>query len=255
MARTRLAAAVLLLGIAAAAAAAEGTTIYVTRIVAADPGSVALGDLVRVSGPVGAAAQEALAQGVAAAGAGLLYVPTDAYRARLDAAFGADAIVVGSRSMVVPRGSALETQAGFLDKLADWLTAQGLVGNAPTEILVSSLSVRGTPPADGTPSFQVHAGTSGGTEVSFSLLGLTGGSMVGRLSISGSALPLALSSGVKSGTPVSVVFRKGVITIEMPGKATGSAAVGQKVGVSIAESQRAFTGTVMDGKAVQVDLP
>ena len=52
-----------------------------------------------------------------------------------------------------------------------------------------------------------------------------------------------------------MVFRKGPITVEMPGKALASAAVGESVSVYIADSQKTFTGRVTDGKAVQVDLP
>jgi flagella basal body P-ring formation protein FlgA len=60
---------------------------------------------------------------------------------------------------------------------------------------------------------------------------------------------------VKSGTPVTVVFKKGLITIEMPGRTLGSASVGDPVSVMVSESQKTFSGQLMDGKAVQVDLP
>jgi flagella basal body P-ring formation protein FlgA len=52
-----------------------------------------------------------------------------------------------------------------------------------------------------------------------------------------------------------VVFRKGPITVEMPGKALATAAVGDAVSVVVADIQKTFTGRVLEGKAVQVDLP
>jgi flagella basal body P-ring formation protein FlgA len=52
-----------------------------------------------------------------------------------------------------------------------------------------------------------------------------------------------------------VVFRKGPITVEVPGKTLGASSVGDVVNVSIAESQKTFTGRVTDERAVQVDLP
>jgi flagella basal body P-ring formation protein FlgA len=61
--------------------------------------------------------------------------------------------------------------------------------------------------------------------------------------------------GVKSSAPVRVVFRKGPITVEMPGRALASASIGENVGVYISDSQKTFSGRVIDGKAVQVDLP
>ena len=54
---------------------------------------------------------------------------------------------------------------------------------------------------------------------------------------------------------MQVIFHKGPITIEMPGKAIGNGAVGGKVGVYVADSQRSFIGRVVDGKAVEVELP
>jgi flagella basal body P-ring formation protein FlgA len=41
----------------------------------------------------------------------------------------------------------------------------------------------------------------------------------------------------------------------MPGKALASASVGENVSVFVADSQKTFTGRVIEGKAVQVDLP
>jgi hypothetical protein len=43
--------------------------------------------------------------------------------------------------------------------------------------------------------------------------------------------------------------------IEMPGKALGPASTGDSLSVSIADSQKSFTGTLTSGKAVNVELP
>ena len=77
--------------------------------------------------------------------------------------------------------------------------------------------------------------------------------MAGRLTL---VAPLgAATAAVRSGTPVNVIFKKGLITIEMPGKTLGSASVGDPVSVLVAESQKTFSGQLLDGKAVEVDLP
>ncbi len=235
------------------ALSADGTTLYVNRFVVAGPGDVRLGDLVRTTGSVSAQAQEALSRSIAAAGNSLIYVPTDAYQADIDSAFGTGAIVVGRRTMVIPQGSGLETQTWLLDRLIDWMLAQGLLSSTTAEIAVTQVSARGAPPQEGSPFVQCTRTTTG-AEVTFSLTGAAGGSVSGRLSLA-SVPPADAVLGVKQGAPVDVVFHKGLITISMPGKALGTAAAGQRVTVSVAESQRSFSGVVVDGKAVSVDLP
>jgi len=54
---------------------------------------------------------------------------------------------------------------------------------------------------------------------------------------------------------LNVIFRKGPVTIEMPGKALASARIGERVSVFIAESQRNFAGRLLEGKAVDIELP
>jgi hypothetical protein len=232
---------------------ADGTTLYVHRFLVAGPGDVTLGDLVRTSGATSAQAQEALSRSIAVAGGSLIYVPTDAYRADIDSAFGPGAIVVGRRTTVIPRGSGLETQTWLVDRLIDSLETQGLLASGISEIAVSQVTAKGAPPQDGAPFIQV-ARNATGAEVTFSLTGSGGGSVSGRLSLA-SVPPAAAATMLRQGSPVDVVFHKGVITIQMPGRALGTAAVGQSVTVSVAESQKSFTGVVVDGKAVEVDLP
>jgi hypothetical protein len=234
---------------------AQGATLYVNRIVSAVPGDINLGDLVYAAGEIPAEAREALSRSVAVLGDKVLLIPAALYREQLEAAFGRDSIIVGSRSIVVPRGALPEEETLLLVRLVDFLAAQGLVGAARAELTLVQNLVKGTFPTDGNPVFQVLKGSIGTFDVSFSMTGSGGSSVSGRVSFSAPAGPAGGAEGVKSGTPIQVFFRKGPITIEMPGKALATAAMGGKVGVSIADSQRSFIGRVVDGKAVEVELP
>jgi hypothetical protein len=235
---------------------ARGTIVYVQRIVTSDPGDVSLGDLVQARGDVGAQGREALAQSVAVLADAPFFIPTSLYRDRLEEAFGNDAIVVGSRSLVIPRGTLPEGEAFLLDRLGDYLSGQGVLSDQKTEVRFTQNIVTGTPPQSGIPVFSLHKSGTGSVEVSFFLGGDPGNSVTGRVLI-----PVAAGSspgsgpGLKTGTPVQVVFHKGLITIEMPGRTLGPSAVGDKVTVFVPESQRSFSGRVVDGKAVSVDLP
>jgi hypothetical protein len=234
---------------------ASGVTLYVQRVVVADPGDLRLGDLVQASGELSPEAREALALSVAVMADRVLYIPVSWYRTQLDAAFGPGAILVGTRTLVIPRGSSMDGQAYLADRLADWIQSQRT--ETKTEITIGSLTARGTPPADGTPVIQATRNTPGSTDVTFSLSGSAGGTVAGRLTLAASpgTGSDAASPAVKSGTAVNVVFKKGLITIEMPGKTLGSASVGDPVSVVTSESQKTFSGQLIDGKAVEVDLP
>ena len=234
---------------------AQGATLYVNRLVSADPGDIALGDLVRAAGDIPAAARETLARSIAIAGDKVLLIPAAFYRAQLEAVFGRDSIVVGSRTIVVPRGALPEEETYLLTRLADFLSTQGLVGAACIELSFAQNQLNGIVPTDGNPLFKVVKTTNGSIEVSYSLAGSGGGSVSGRVSFSASAAGSGSTDGVRSGAPVDVIFHKGPITIEMPGKATAAAAVGGRVGVYVADSQRNFIGRVVDAKAVEVELP
>jgi len=230
-------------------------TLYVNRVVLASPGSVSLEALVRSSVAPGAAAREQLSRSVAVVTDTVQYLPVSAYASQLESAFGADAIIVGAWSLVVPRGTSAEGQPYLLDRLADYLVSQGLLAEAPSQIMVTLGSSSGAAPRDGTPVFQVVR-TPRGTEVSFQLTGSSGGTVSGRASLP--PADLVADSGapaLKSAAVVRVVFRRGPITVEMPGRVVAGGGAGQAVTVYVPDSQKTFTGRVLDGKAVQVDLP
>jgi hypothetical protein len=239
----------------AAAADARETTVYVQRVVFADAGDVSLADLVQAKGDIGPQGQEALAQSVAVLADAVFYLPAALYRDRLEAAFGNDAIVVGSRSLVIPRGAVPDGEAFLLDRLADYLCSQGVLGDQKAELHFTQNLVTGTPPQQGNPVFTIRKSITGAVEVSFSLSGDTGNSVTGRVVTSVSGGGIVSPQVVRTGTPVQVLFHKGLITIEMTGKTLGPASVGEKVNVSVPDSPRTFSGRVLDGKAVSVDLP
>jgi hypothetical protein len=239
----------------AGVAEAQGTTLYVNRLVTADPGDISLGDLVRAAGDIPAAAREALARSIAVAGDKVLLIPAALYREQLEAVFGRDSIIVGSRTIVVPRGALPEEETYLLTRLVDFLSSKGLVGAACTELSLVQSQLKGSLPTDGNPLFQVVKAANGSVEVSYSLTGSSGSSVSGRVSFSAPAGASGSTDGVRSGAPVDVIFRKGPITIEMPGKAMATVAVGGKVGVFVADSQKRFIGRVVDAKVVEVELP
>jgi Chaperone for flagella basal body P-ring formation len=233
---------------------AQGVTVYVNKVVTAPQGDVSLGSLVRPSGPLSAVAQEALARSVTVLRSGVQLIPAAAYQEWIEHVFGTDAIIVGSRTVLIPKGSPAEGEPYLLDRLADYLVAQKLVGDGPVEMTFTQGSLAGTPPQDGSPSFQVTR-SSRGVEVAFLLVGAGGGSVSGRVALPAVDPSAAAQAGVSSGTPVRVVFHKGPITVEVPGKALAAASAGDNVDVSITESRKTFNGRVIDAKVVQVDLP
>jgi ribosomal 50S subunit-recycling heat shock protein len=193
-----------------------------------------------------------LSRSVTVLGNAVQFVPASLYQEWIETAFGPDAIIVGFRTILIPKGTSAEGEPYLLDRLADYLVAQKLVNDGRVEMNFTQGSLTGTPPQDGTPSYQVMK-SARGVEVSFVLTGSNGSSVSGRVTLPTSDVASA-KSGVKSGSQVRVVFHKGPITVEVPGKTLAAASVGENVGVFIAESQRTFTGRVIDGKAVQVDL-
>jgi hypothetical protein len=232
---------------------AEGTTLYVNRVVVAARGDIGLGMLVRASGAA-PAALDGPARGVTVLGDSVQYLPVGSYMPQLETAFGADAIIVGSRTILIPKGTLAEGESYLLDRLGDFLAAQGLVSDSKVDLAFTQTSLKGSPPQDGIPSCQVVK-TPRGVEVAFLLAASNGDTVSGRLVLP--AIPVGPDDqrGLKSNAPVRVVFRKGPITVEMPGKTLASAAIGESVGVSISEGQKTFSGRVIEGKAVLVDLP
>jgi hypothetical protein len=244
--------ALLLIG---AFAGAQGVTLYVNRVVLSPAGNLSLGDLVHASGPIPAAAQELLARSITVVSDKVLYVPLSSYITDLAAAFGQNAIIVGSRSLVIPRDTPAGGESYLLDRMADYMQAQGLVGDVRTEVSLVQNLTRATAPQDGTPVFLSQKMVRGLTEISFSLSDSAGNAASGKATFPSIAAAVDTGLMMKSGSTVSVIFRKGPITIEMPGRAQASAAAGETVSVYVADSQRSFIGKVLDGKAVQVELP
>jgi hypothetical protein len=238
----------------AMAAGAEGTILYVNRVVVAPAGDVRLGDLLKLSGDATAVAREALARSVAVLSDRLVYLPLSPYMPALEEAFGRDAIIVGSHSVVIPTGTAAESEAFLLDRLVDWLLSQGMLGEGRVEITLTQNNVKGIAPRGGTPVFQVVKTVKGVAEVSFSLVGADGSATGRAVFVSASGASEA-KPGLKQGTPVQIVFHKDLITIEMQGKALSAAGVGDTVNVLVADSQKSFRGRVCEGKVVEVDLP
>jgi hypothetical protein len=231
-----------------------GVVLYVNRVVVAAPGDVSLGALVQASGTLPPGSQEELARSVTVLGDKVQYLPSKLYVPRIEAVFGSDAIIVGSRTILIPRGTSAEGESYLLDQLADFLSAQGLVDEGKVEISYTQGSLRGGPPRDGTPSCQVVK-TPRGVEVSFTMSGSGGASVSGRITLPPAPAVMDLAGAVKPGAQVRVVFRKGPITVEMPGKVLTGSSVGETASVILPESQKTFSGRVVEGKVVQVDLP
>jgi hypothetical protein len=244
---------VLALLLASPAVFAQGGALYVNRVVVADRGDVRLGDLVRPSGDLSAGEREALARSIGVLSDKPLFVPVSSYVSDLEAAFGTDAIIVGSRTLLIPKGTPMEQESYTLDRLVDFLQAQNILTDGKQELTLAQNIIKGAPLLDGTPAFQVQKTGRNQSEVSFSLAGSAGSTASGKVliaSVGGDSI-----AEVKQGTPVNVIFRKGPITIEMPGKAMGSAVTGDSVTVTVVDSQKSFMGVLTDGKAVNVDLP
>ncbi len=244
----------LLLVAMAQAAAARGVTVYIQRVFVADPGDIRLGDLVQPSGEAPASAGETLAQDVASVSSHLLYIPSSSYMERVEDAFGRDAIFVGSRSLVVPRGAVPDNEIPLLDRLVDFLGDSGVLGNDVAEIDVRSIQLIGTLPLSSAPSFQLVRSSRGSVEASFSATS-DGGKVSGRIVLALKGDTRAAAADIRTSDPVRVIFHKGPITIEMQGKALGGAAVGQTVNVVVSDSQKSFAGRLLAGKAVDVELP
>lgn len=244
---------VFLLVFAASAADARSLTLYVQKVVVADQGPVKVGDLVQPVGDSPPAAGETLALSVATVADRLLYVPSRTYSDSLEAGFGQDAIIVGSRSLVVPRGAFPPEELPVLDRLLDFLVDQGILGSDRADIEVRLNLVQGTVSPDSIPVFRLIRSSRGNVEVSFA-------AGTGAEAVSGKMILVVSGAGtgapdVKASDPVHVLFHKGSITIEMDGRALSAAAVGDSLKVQVPESQKSFVGRLSAGKAVSVDLP
>ncbi len=250
----RLLIALALLSLAAASLEGKDVTIYIQRVLIADPGEIRLGDLVQTAGEAPAAAWETLAVAVATLAGHLLYIPSRSYMDRIEDAFGREAIFVGSRSLVIPRGAVPDSQVSLLDRLVDFLTDAGMLGGDVADIDVRSVQLAGTLPRDASPAFRMVRSSKTSVEVSFTVPA-EGEQTSGRILVGLREDPRAAASDIAASDPVLVVFHKGPITIEMQGKAQGPAAVGDTVSVMVMDSHRTFSGRLLSGKAVDVELP
>jgi hypothetical protein len=240
----------------AAAAAAGGATLYLRRMVAADPAGLTLGDLVQIAGVIPPAAQDLLARSAAAPAGKLLLVPASFFRDLLAGSLGEGATFVGNRSLVVPPAVAEGETVGLFDRLVEWLDAQGGFGRGAVELEIIQAPERAAlhPSSPGfslVRAERVEGLLSGVVEVAFEGAGNRASRVVLRAR---QAVPSA-SDGVKSGESVQVFFRRGAVTVEMEGRALSSAAPGQGVTVYVAESRRSFAGTASGRKVVDVVLP
>ncbi len=262
--------------------AAPALTLYVKKAVVSGPGVVKVADVVQASGDLSAEARGCLDQAVGSVSDGLLLVPSGLYRGEFEKRTGGNLIVVGSRTLVAGKGSTVERDLPLLDRLVDSLDQEGF-GGGTAEISVVQLQR----PAASIPVSRLQfdpvrvekrgALYSGAAEFSIRDSGTGSGAQVGRVVIrvtqdtagagfSVTAVTAAADAPPLSGDgttegyviaandPVTVVFRRGAIAIEMPGKAQGSASLGRTVSVYIPESRLTFTGIVTGNKAVTVDI-
>jgi len=258
MSRARFPCALLLLalaGLCAAAADARAATLYVNRLVVADPGDLSFGDLVRAVGDVPPGAGETLARTAAVITDRIVFIPVALSRGVLDDGFGRDSIIVGSRSLVVPRGSVPDDVASLLDRMVDFLAEKGVLGEDKVELEVVQTHLTGSIPRNAMPVFQLSRNARGTTEVSFSFSGQQAQPVSGKIVLAIRPVAAGIGEGVNSGDQVQVVFRRGPISIEMQGKALTTAAPGDKVSVFVPDSQKSFNGRVAGRKAVEVEIP
>jgi hypothetical protein len=244
------------LALLAAEGAFGAATIYLRRVVRADPASLTVGDLLQIAGEIPLAAQDLLSRSAAAPVARMLLVPAPFFRDLLAGSLGEGTTFVGSHSLVVPPALAAEDAVGLLDRLIEWLDGQGVFGRGAVELELLQAPEHGALPAP-SPAFTLIRAErtfgllSGTVEVSFQGAGNRTSRVVLRAR---QAIPSA-ADGVRSGETVQVVFHRGAVAIEMDGRALSSAALGQGVTVWVAESRRSFAGTAAGRKVVDVLLP
>jgi hypothetical protein len=284
MRKPPFAAILLMLLLAAALCDAAAVTLYVRRVVVAQPGGLTVGDLVQTSGEVSQELREALARSVAILSDRLLIIPSGLYSGLFEQSLGGGLILVGKRTLVVPQGSLADAALPLVDRLADYLENQGGIGRGRVELEVGQVSglPAGMPPSGlvfTTIRAERKAGLfSGPAEFSFSYAGQNPGQLGGFIALkitqvetpapsapgsvsTGDGMVLgslagamAGDAGVRENDPVSVFFRKGAITIEMPGRALQSAHLGEQAKVFIPESRLSFSGIVVGNKAVSVEI-
>jgi hypothetical protein len=200
---------------------------------------------VLVAEPLPAGAAPALGRPVLAAAGTMLLLPSAWFSLALAEAMGPDTILVGRRSLVVPGGMVSPVTAGLLDRAVEWLESLGGFGPERAEIDLlrgpsAELPSGVEPRFDLVSAERVSGLFSGAVEVSVR----AGAGPVDRLSLRVRQKLPAARPGVRAGDPVLVVLRRGVVRIEMEGKATSSAAVGAPVSAWVTDGSRSFTGVV-----------
>ncbi len=265
---TVTAALVLLLFLAGYHAAA--VTLYVKRAVAVERGALILGDLLQNPGEIPLSLARALSRRIGEVADNPVVIPAGAYRAWCEEGLEEGLILVGKRTLVVPKGEASELEMPLLDALVDFLENQGGMGEGIMELETPRIFGAPRDGMAGDPVFRIvriekrEGLFSGAAEIGFTIPVSSGGSRTGRMVFSirqdlrsGAAVAGSGASvgGVKAHDPVAVFFHKGSITIRMEGKALAAAAEGGWVSVFVPESRKSFSGIVMADKAVSVEIP
>lgn len=236
---------------------ADGQTLYVRRTLIAERGPLTVGQLVQAPGELPVGLHEALELQIAEVGDTISLVPSTSYRHHLDKASAAGIIIVGKRTLVVPKGSIEDGAVGIIDKLADYMEGQGLIGQGRVDFENMRISEAPGQDAGESPTFkQYKLEKKGALAVGAAefLIQPSGGRITMRVRQEAGAAVIALAPGVKANDAVDVFFRKGSIVIHMSGKALASAREGERVGVYVPESRMNFTGTVMENKAVSIEI-
>ncbi len=267
MARTRAALLVLIL-LGAAVGEAGALTVYVRRAVSLPPGTITIGDLVQPAGDPSADMGDILRHPVSELADRALVLPTSLYQAEFDGPQGRDLILVGKRTLVVPRGSSPDPAVSLLDRLVDRMQELGWLGPGKVEIEVERISGLGGGQSVKDTAFTVLRADrkpgpiTGEVEVGFRGTTDTGepawGSIALRLrqdNAAGIAAPDAAQAGVRPNDAVSVRFRKGAVMVEMPGRVTAAARVGEDVTVFVPDARKSFSGILVESKAVSVEVP
>jgi hypothetical protein len=242
---------------------AAAVTLYVKRVVVVEKGALVIGDLLQKSGEIPPALARILSRRIGAITENPVVIPAGTYRAWCEEGLEEGLILVGKRTLVVPKGAAAEQEMSLLDSLVDFLESQGGMGEGMIELETPRIYGAPRDGKTGDPIFRVmrmerkEGLFSGPAEIGFIIPVSSGGSRTGRMVFgirqdfrSGAAV-----AGVKAYEPVAVFFHKGSITIRMEGKALAEATEGGRVSVFVPESRKRFSGIVMADKAVSVEIP
>ena len=239
-----------------AASVSGATTLYLRRVVRADPAALTVGDLLQVAGEVPAATRELLSRTAAAPAGRMLLVPVAFFRDLLAPSLGAGATIVGSRSLVVPPELAADDVVGVIDRVVEWLDGQGGFGRGAVELELLQAPERAQHSESPGTFTLVRAERAGGLFSGIVEVALSGaGSRSSRVVLRAHQAIPSVAEGVKSGETVEVFFHRGAVTIAMEGRAVSSAAPGLNVSVYVTESRRTFSGVVAGRKVVDVELP